>query len=239
MSRRLLVLLAGDPVPSAEARFGSFAHMFQRALGDSFGLGWSTLDLRVQPALPPATEIAGVLVSGSAAYVDEALPWMTRAVAYLSELRVADVPTLGICFGHQLLGLATGGQVARNPRGREIGTVELAVTADNPLMARTASVRVNASHLDSVVALGQGTARNGHTALERNAVVHFGARSWGVQFHPEFSTTHMHGYINARADILKQEGLDPAAIRHGVRPAPKSRALLSRFARLARGRAHS
>jgi GMP synthase (glutamine-hydrolysing) len=229
MSRRLLVLLAGDPVPSAEQRFGSFADMFRYAAADSYDGAWLTLDLRQEPELPRASELAGVLVSGSAAYLAEALPWMNRAVGYLSELRALDVPTLGICFGHQLLGLATGGQVARNPSGREIGTVDLAVTNDNPLMGRTETVKVNASHLDSVVQLGDETTRTGHTRLEQNAIVHFGARSWGVQFHPEFNREIVSCYLRERSDTLEQEGLDPQALLSAAEDCPEAMRVIPNF----------
>ena len=44
----------------------------------------------------------------------------------------AGAPTLGICFGHQLLAQALGGNVVQNPRGREIGTVDLEVVESEP-----------------------------------------------------------------------------------------------------------
>lgn len=229
MTRRLLVLLTGDPVPSAEARFGSFADMFRQSAGDCFAGEWTTLDLRLNPELPAPRDVSGVLVSGSAAHVAEALPWMQRAVGYLADLRAAEVPTLGICFGHQLLGLATGGQVARNPEGREIGTVPLVVTEENPLLRRSASMRVNASHLDSVVALGDGTKKHGHTDLERNAVVHFGARSWGVQFHPEFDREIVGCYVRERRDALVADGLDPDAVLAGLDDCADGRAVIPNF----------
>jgi GMP synthase (glutamine-hydrolysing) len=55
-----------------------------------------------------------------------------------------------------------------------------------------------------------------------------------VQFHPEFSTTHMRGYLNARQDALQREGRDPAALLRAVRAAPHAREVLRRFVRHAR-----
>ena len=34
----------------------------------------------------------------------------------------------------------------------------------------------------------------------------WGDAAWGVQFHPEFGTVHMRGYVQARADALAKEG---------------------------------
>ena len=47
------------------------------------------------------------------------------------------IPTLGICYGHQLLAHALGGEVGDNPNGREFGTVTVELTAeaaDDPLL---------------------------------------------------------------------------------------------------------
>ena len=37
-------------------------------------------------------------------------------------------PMLGICFGHQLLAMALGGKVIRNPLGWEVGTCKVRLT---------------------------------------------------------------------------------------------------------------
>ena len=51
----------------------------------------------------------------------------------------------------------------------------------------------------------------GATVLARSAqddchAFRWGERAWGVQFHPEFSATHMRGYVHARHDALHARG---------------------------------
>ena len=60
-------------------------------------------------------------------------------------------------------------------------------------------------------------------------------RAWGVQFHPEFATHHMRGYVHARAEHLRSEGHCPGTIARNVTAAPQARKLLRRFVRHARG----
>ncbi len=62
----------------------------------------------------------------------------------------------------------------------------------------------------------------------------WGDSAWGTQFHPEFSTGHMRGYVAARRDGLAAAGRDPAAIHAGVSAAPEARRVLRRFVRRAR-----
>ena len=57
---------------------------------------------------------------------------------------------------------------------------------------------------------------------------------WGLQFHPEFSTTHMRGYIRARAAALAGEGRCPRRVAREVGAAPHARRVLRRFVRRAR-----
>ena len=62
-----------------------------------------------------------------------------------------------------------------------------------------------------------------------------GDRAWGVQFHPEFATHHIRGYVAFRGDELRQAGRCPATIARDVTAAPQARKLLRRFVKHARG----
>ena len=63
----------------------------------------------------------------------------------------------------------------------------------------------------------------------------WGEAAWGVQFHPEFSATHMRGYVHARRVALQQEGHCPKTITRNVRAAPEARRVLKRFVHHVRG----
>jgi len=126
------VLQTGDPVPSIEARRGSFAQMIQDVIGPLWDGEYQVADVRV--ADPASTEgVAAVVITGSAANVPDREPWMLRTEAWLREIVGAGVPVFGICFGHQILAQALGGEVIKNPRGREIGTTTIALRARPPL----------------------------------------------------------------------------------------------------------
>lgn len=233
--RPFLIIETGQPVPSMR-RYGGFPHWIRVAAGLS-EREVETVDVERGAPLPDAGGFAGVIVTGSAAMVTDRAEWSDRSAAWLRDAAHAGVPLFGICYGHQLIAYALGGEVGPNPRGREMGTFEIEIldaAADDPLFAAAGARFVaQITHLQSVLRLPEGATLLAQSPLEPHHAFRWGERVWGVQFHPEFSATHMRGYIRARSGPLYQEGLDPVALVAGVRAAPEARALLQRFVRVA------
>jgi GMP synthase (glutamine-hydrolysing) len=143
---------------------------------------------------------------------------------------------LGICYGHQLLAHALGGEVGYHPGGLEIGTVEVTRNphaADDVLLgALPGRFAAQVVHHQSVRALPPGAVPLAGNAHEPHHAYRIGERAWGVQFHPEFSADAMRCYIDTLAPSLSDAGRDVQALRTGVRDTPDAAALLGRFARL-------
>jgi GMP synthase (glutamine-hydrolysing) len=231
-SAPLCILVAGDPVPKTQERAGGFANLVRAGLAGAWDGGFVEVDVRTAEALPAPERFAGLIVTGSASSVTERAPWMLRIEEYLARAVEREQPLLGICFGHQLLGQALGGLVERNPRGREMGTVELRIIADDPLLdGSIAPALAHATHVDSVTVLPRDAQVLATTALEPHAALRFGARAWGVQFHPEFDAQVMTEYVSTRAELLTQEGRDPVAMLAGIAPAQAGQVVLHRFVR--------
>ncbi|MCY7355171.1 MAG: glutamine amidotransferase [Lysobacter sp.] len=210
MRAPFLILETGQPVASMR-RHGTFSHWIRVAAGLEAD---DAVICRVADgeALPRRDGFAGVMVTGSAAMVTDRHDWSERSAAWLHEAAHADVPLFGICYGHQLLAHALGGEVGDNPAGREMGTIALALQPhahDDPLFA------------------GLPASMPAHAFRWRDRV-------WGVQFHPEFSTQHMRGYVHARQDALASEGRCALRLSREITAAPHARNVLRRFARHAR-----
>ncbi len=233
----LVVLRAGDAIPSVAAHRGEFFRWIKDGVGEAWSGEWSEVDLRDERAsLPDFRSATGFIVTGSASSVTERATWMLRAQAWLREATNASVPILGICFGHQLLAEALGGRVTKNPRGRQIGTVKITLTGaakPDPVFSREGEMLANATHVDSVSELPKGAELLASSPLDPHAAFRV-RRAWGVQFHPEIDGELMRGYLAARRDIILSEGLPHDEMLARAADAPDAVALMKSFARAGR-----
>ena len=234
----LIVLRAGDAIPSVALKRGEFARWIQEAVGDAWDGRWSEIDLRdMSVELPDPMSAAGFIVTGSASSVTERAPWMLRAEAWLREATALDRPILGICFGHQLLASALGGSVVRNPRGREIGTVKVILHdgAERDILfgQLPSAFHANATHVDTVVDLPKNAERLATTSLDTNAAFRV-RRAYGVQFHPEIDGDVMRGYLHARKEMIVAEGLPHDDMLETVQDAPHAIDLMKWFVKKVR-----
>jgi GMP synthase (glutamine-hydrolysing) len=236
MSAPFLILETGQPVASMR-RHGGFPHWIRVAAGLERDEA-VVVDVEHGGELPSRDGFAGAIVTGSGAMVTDRADWSERSARWLREAAHAGMPLLGICYGHQLLAHALGGEVGYHPGGREMGTVELDLhppAADDPLFAGLpARFPAQATHLQSVLRPPEGAtvlARSPHDACH---AFRWGENTWGLQFHPEFSATHMRGYVNAREEALRREGRCPRQLSRTISATPQARRVLRRFVRHAR-----
>jgi len=255
-TRPILILKTGEALPPVKALYGDFEDWISKGLGcDVSDVEVANVyqGLDVALALPKAREIGGVVITGSPAMVTERSDWSEASASWVGALvRENSVPVLGLCYGHQLLAHALGGEVGTNPNGREMGTVEVEfLDARTDLASGAAGVGDagvpdvlrtlfapgvypgHMSHVESVLRLPPGARVLARTALDPHSVIEFGPRQWGVQFHPEFDRAILKRYVEARREILASEGLDPDAMIEEAEETPGLTRVLARFADLA------
>jgi GMP synthase (glutamine-hydrolysing) len=128
---------------------------------------------------------AGIILSGGPASVYEA-----GAPSVDPEVFALGVPVLGICYGHQLMAQALGGEVAATGQ-REYGGTTLRVDAPGVLLRDLApEEQVWMSHGDAVVRAPDGFRVGAHTDTIPIASMEDPERGlFAVQFHPEVAHT--------------------------------------------------
>lgn len=233
MTSTLLILKTGSTFPSLASAHGDFEDWIQQGLGTSpFPI--QVVDARHEP-IPEPQSLAGVVITGSHAMVSEREAWSEKVAAWLRTAVQAQLPVLGICYGHQLLAHCLGGAVGYHPQGIEIGSVDVRLqptAATDPLLRTLPQAfPAHVVHKQSVRTLPEGAVLLAGNAHEPHQAFRVGPAAWGVQFHPEFSPAAMRGYIQQLSPELRDDGHDPATLEAGVIDTPVAASVLQNFMR--------
>jgi GMP synthase (glutamine-hydrolysing) len=231
-TKKIVLLKAGTSFPDVVTQLGDFDTWILA------GLGLSAEQVEVREIwrdapLPEPKNCAGVIMSGAHAMLTDQQPWIQRALDWLTGLLATNTPYLGICFGHQMLAQAMGGQVDFHPGGREIGCVELnlhAASAIDPLFDHLPTqFSALAIHAQSVRILPPDAVLLAGNEFEPHHAFRIGKNAWGIQFHPEFNSERMTAYVHHLAPQLKAAGQDQAQIRAGLCDTHIAASLLPKF----------
>lgn len=203
----------------------------------------STLDVE-QSWENPASIVHGydgVIIGGSSDFFlhggkDEADATRTGArevlerVRFLAEYLVAQqVPTLGICFGHQLIAEVFGGAVTHDHSQKKAGTHTVCLTeaGKNDALFAKLPVEFDAqyAHRDSVTRPPFGSVTLATGLACQFAALRYGTACYTLQFHPE---------LEARDFLSQPEALKPymkerEVVTDIVRESPQTERLIPGF----------
>jgi GMP synthase (glutamine-hydrolysing) len=234
----ILIIKTGSTFPEISKVRGDFEDWIMAGMGlarEQFLI----CDVVAGQALPDYEAISGSVITGSHAMVTDHADWSERTAAWLSGAIVRNIPTLGICYGHQLLAYALGGQVADNPNGLEFGTQTVTLldhARRDPLFCiLPATVPFQATHTQSVIELPPGARLLATNSMDANHAFGIGHCAWGVQFHPEFDADIVRRYIEILWDHLQSKGLQPEELMKKCFDTPFGEAFLKRFGKIVAG----
>jgi GMP synthase-like glutamine amidotransferase len=189
---------------------------------------------------PAAGDFGAAMLFGGSMQVDEdgRHPWLEPERALVRDLIDAGVPTLGVCFGAQLIAQTVGARVgpAVVP---EVGWHPVTLTRegeDDPLLGPRPR-RFDAYQGHSYgFALPPGAAPLAHGNGDALQAYRVGPAAWGLQFHPEVTWEIVDPWIAEHA--ADGDVPDEAALREETRAnLPRwqgfGRALCGRFLELA------
>jgi GMP synthase (glutamine-hydrolysing) len=147
-----------------------------------------------------------VMGGGMGATDDTRAPWLPAVRALLRAAIAAEVPTLGVCLGGQLLAVANGGRVEPNPDGPEFGAQLIAKrssAADDPLFGPLPiTPDVIQWHFDAITTLPAGAVQLAASPGCEQQAFRLGRLAWGVQFHIETTPAQVREWAAEDAHAL-------------------------------------
>ncbi len=203
---RFSVLKAGTALPKTKERLGDYGELFVDTFSEP-GQAWDIHDVEHGEFPEEPSAYDGFVITGSRASVYENLPWirsLERLIRWIHEL---ELPLVGICFGHQVVAKALGGEVRPNEQGWTIGVREVFPTpsgeADAPFRGAPNRLRILKSHQDTVVALPPGAVHLVTSDSIRHEMFAVGQSVLCLQGHPEFD----HETVQEIIEELKGRGV--------------------------------
>ncbi|MHB8286288.1 MAG: glutamine amidotransferase-related protein [Caulobacteraceae bacterium] len=190
------ILEAGAPPAALAGQFDGYADMVLSLLGPDFA--GQAYDVRAGELPQSATACEAWVITGSSAGVYDPDPWIAPLMAFVQQAS-GQAPMIGVCFGHQLMAQAFGGQVIKSPKGWGVGLHSYDVDRPAAWMDAAGPVRLAVSHQDQVVAIGPNGERIGGSAFTPFGMVAYPERrAFSIQAHPEFAPDYAAALVDSR-----------------------------------------
>lgn len=211
---KLTIIQTGAvPLPLRD-RFGPYPEMFERMFteaGEVFD--YETIAVYDGAPFPDVAALDGIVITGSAAGVyDTQYPWMNPLRDFIRQAYAEKTPMLGVCFGHQIMADALGGDVRKSEKGWGLGRHTYSVTSRPAFLGTDApALRIACSHQDQVlvppaeaeVFLASDFTPNAGLIYKNGAAI-------SLQPHPEFEDDYALALAELRRGKAPDEVVDAA-----------------------------
>lgn len=154
-----------------------------------------------QDDFPPRPDACDAyVITGSPRGAYDADPWIGELATFIRSGAEQGRKFVGICFGHQILAHALGGEVRKSKKGWGLGLQTYHIEAHKPWMnSEAGELSLYFAHQDQVESLPPSAERLGGNEFCNNGMFCIGDQILGIQGHPEFSRSIMESIIDNRS----------------------------------------
>lgn len=222
---KLTIIQTGDVPAPLRDRFGTYPEMFPRmfdAVGRRFE--YETAPIHDGAPFPDPAMLDGIVITGSAAGVYDAHhAWIEPLRAFVRAAYAANTPMLGICFGHQIMADALGGEVRKSEKGWGLGRHVYAVHNRPPLLGEALpEFAIACAHQDQVIVPPADAELFLASRFTPNAgLLYRNGAALSVQAHPEFTDDYAVALAELRRDKAGDAVVD-TALASFTRPSDSS-----------------
>lgn len=196
---RLCVLEVGPMPEPARPIFSSYPVMIRNWLSPALPEAeFDSVSLINDESLPEPDAYDGYIITGSRFSVNDNLPWIAPLRDFIRTLAERSIPVFGICFGHQIIAQAFGGEVNRSHTGWALGSQEYTYPEESVHSDEPAFV----FHQDQVETMPTGATLIGSSEQCPIGALKYDHPALSVQYHPEFVTDYMNMLIDLKEDSL-------------------------------------
>jgi GMP synthase-like glutamine amidotransferase len=203
---RIGILRTDSVRPEFQGEFGDYPAMFRAVLlagADDVPVEFRDYDVQHDEYPVSLDECDAYLITGSRHSVYEDQPWIHRLADFVRELDDARCKLVGICFGHQLIAHALGGETRAAADGWAVGVQDTCVLAPAEwMLPYRERFGLLSSHRDQVVRLPQRAQLFASTDLCPNSGFTIGEHILSFQGHPEFSKGYSRALMDFRREML-------------------------------------
>jgi len=202
------ILQADAVLPQFQAQFGNYPDMFQTLLsGAATGpIEFAVYDVEHLQYPKTLDECDGYVITGSKKSVYDDEPWIHRLRQFVLDLHQAKIRLVGICFGHQIVATALGGDTQPAAVGWGVGIHRSELVASKEFMQPPLdSIAAIVSHKDQVTRLPEGAELLAGSEFCPNAMYQVQDHILTFQGHPEFCKSYSKALMDMRQDILGSE----------------------------------
>ena len=186
---RIGILQTGAAPEALRPTLGDYPDLFVRLLAGQ-GFEFRTWDVE-HMAFPDSVRAAdGWLITGSRHGAYEDHPFIPPLEVFIRDALAADVPVVGICFGHQIMAQALGGRVEKFSGGWAAGAQDYNFSGKTLVL--------NAWHQDQVVEKPADAVVIACNDFCQFAGLAYDNRALSFQPHPEFQPEFVQGLIDTR-----------------------------------------
>jgi len=182
------ILETGQLRDAMIGRFDPYPVMFERFVGlGGHDFKFETFCV-IGGEMPPSVYACdGWLITGSRHGVYDKLAWMAPLEDFIRELAAARMPLIGVCFGHQIIAEAFGGEVVKSDKGWGVGLQQYRIEQSHAWMeSGPQQVAIYAYHQDQVVKCPASAQVFLSSEFCPFAGLSYGDSIISVQAHPEF-----------------------------------------------------